>query len=285
MALPLTLVDVLPEGVAGVLFAAPLAAIMSTVDSMVLVVCGVIVRDLYKPYVNPQMSDARGLALGSVVSGVVGVLVVVLAFRPPAYLEYLVIYAIGGLEVLLFVPIILGLYWRRGNALGAGLAMAGGGGWYVLVNEWAPDLALGMFPIATVSVVAFGLYVLGSLPRPAAAARGRGASSGAASARSTRCSPTRRQRPAGPSDSGPGLRVGGRQLVGVLDQRSHRGPHRRAVEAAGRTLQADHAYQCPDGVEDRGRQRVQVRLALTDRLGPATVAGPGDLGGKGPGGR
>ena len=166
MALPLTIVDVLPEGVAGVLFAAPLAAIMSTVDSMVLVVSGVIVRDLYRSYVNPQMSDARGSTLGSVVSAAVGVLVVVLAFRPPDYLEYLVIYAIGGLEVLLFVPIILGLYWRRGNALGAGLAMVGGAGWYVLVNEWAPDLALGMFPIATSSAVAVGLYVLGAYLGP-----------------------------------------------------------------------------------------------------------------------
>jgi sodium/pantothenate symporter len=162
MALPLTLLDVLPDGVAGVLFAAPLAAIMSTVDSMILVVSGVIVRDLYKTYVKPSLSDAAGSRMGTTVSALVGVVVIGLALKPPAYLEYLIIYAIGGLEVLLFVPIIAGLYWRRGNALGATLAMFGGAGWYVMVNEWVPDLALGMFPIATSSAVAFGLYVLGS---------------------------------------------------------------------------------------------------------------------------
>jgi len=166
MALPLTLIDLLPDGVAGVLFAAPLAAIMSTVDSMILVVSGVIVRDLYRTYVKPDLSDAAGSRMGTMVSMVVGIVVIGLAFTPPAYLEYLIIYAIGGLEVLLFVPIIAGLYWKRGNALGAGLAMAGGAGWYVVANEWVPALTLGMFPIATASFVAFVLYLLGSYLGP-----------------------------------------------------------------------------------------------------------------------
>ena len=68
MALPLTLLDVLPDGVAGVLFAAPLAAIMSTVDSMILVVSGVIVRDLFKTYVKPDLSDHAGSRMGTMVS-------------------------------------------------------------------------------------------------------------------------------------------------------------------------------------------------------------------------
>ena len=166
MALPLTLIDVLPDGVAGILFAAPLAAIMSTVDSMILVVSGVIVRDLFKAYVRPSLSDHAGARMATVTSLAVGLVVIGLALRPPAYLEYLIIYAIGGLEVLLFVPIVVGLYWKRGNALGAGLAMAGGGAWYVVANEWVPALTLGMFPIATASVVAFGLYLLGSYLGP-----------------------------------------------------------------------------------------------------------------------
>lgn len=162
LALPLTITDLLPEGVAGVLFAAPLAAIMSTVDSMILVVSGAIVRDLIVNYVRPGLSDRRAARWGSVASFAIGLLVLVLAFNPPNYLEYLVIYAIGGLETVFFIPLIGGLYWKRGNALGAGLAMFGGMAWYILVNEWAPDLAFGMFPIATSSVVALVLYLLGS---------------------------------------------------------------------------------------------------------------------------
>ena len=133
---------------------------------MILVVSGVIVRDLIKTFVKPDLSDHAGARLGTTVSLAVGVVVIGLALKPPAYLEYLIIYAIGGLEVLLFVPIIAGLYWRRGNSLGAALGMVGGATWYVVANEWVPDLTLGMFPIATASAVAFALYLIGSYVGP-----------------------------------------------------------------------------------------------------------------------
>ncbi|GAB3420154.1 SLC5/6 family protein [Flindersiella endophytica] len=168
LALPTTLVDVLPEGVAGALFAAPLAAIMSTVDSMILVISGAIVRDVIAGYARPAWSDDRVAKLGPIVSLALGGVVLLLAYEPPPYLEYLIIYAIGGLEVVFFVPLIGGLYWRRGNALGAALAMVGGMTWYIVANQWVPALKLGMFPIVTSSVVAVVLYALGSLlgPKP-----------------------------------------------------------------------------------------------------------------------
>lgn len=159
LALPRTIVDVLPDGIAGIVLSAPLAAAMSTVDSMILIVSGVVVRDLFTNYVNPRMSDDAAKRMASIASIVIGLVVLYLALDPPNYLEYLVIYAIGGLEAVLFVPLIGGLYAKRGNALGAVLAMVGGGGWYVVANEWVPELALGMFPIAS----SFGVAVLGYL--------------------------------------------------------------------------------------------------------------------------
>jgi sodium/pantothenate symporter len=162
MALPQTIVDILPDGVAGTILSAPLAAAMSTVDSMILVVSGAIVRDLYTTFVNPRISDGAGKRMGSWATVLIGVIVVYLALNPPNYLEYLVIYAIGGLEVVLFVPMIGGLYSKRGNALGVVLAMVSGAAWYVLANQWFPSMALGMFPIASASVLAFLGYVIGS---------------------------------------------------------------------------------------------------------------------------
>ncbi|GLU50514.1 sodium/pantothenate symporter [Nocardiopsis ansamitocini] len=168
LALPTTIIEVLPEGVAGILFAAPLAAVMSTVDAMILVVSGTIIRDLYVTYVNPRVSDGRTSTITSMTTlGLTG-LVLYLAMDPPDYLELLIIYAIGGLEVAFFFPLVLGLYWKRANALGAALGMIGGMSWYTVVNFWVPELALGMFPIATSSAVALTLFLLGSYfgPRP-----------------------------------------------------------------------------------------------------------------------
>lgn len=166
LALPTTIVEQLPAGVAGVLLAAPLAAVMSTVDAMILVVSGTIVRDLYVNFVNPRIGDSRTSTITSATTLGLSGLVLFLALDPPDYLEFLVIFAIGGLEAAFFVPLVMGLYWKRGNALGAGLAMAGGIGWYALANEWVPELALGMFPIATSAAVALALYLIGSYVGP-----------------------------------------------------------------------------------------------------------------------
>ncbi|MGH3097692.1 MAG: sodium/pantothenate symporter [Streptosporangiales bacterium] len=167
LAVPKMIIHVLPDWFAGMLLAAPLAAVMSTVDSMILVVSSAIVRDLYKNYVNPKLSDGRASIAGSAVSFILGVIVLVLALNPPAYLEYLIIFAIGGLEAVYFVPLLFGLYWKRGNTLGAILGMVGGLGWYAVATQLAPSIALGMFPIATSAAVAIVLYVLGSyLGRP-----------------------------------------------------------------------------------------------------------------------
>ena len=163
LALPRTIVDILPNGIAGLVLAAPLAATMSTVDSMILIVSGALVRDLFTNYVNPRISDGAAKNLASGASFAVGLIVLYLALEPPNYLEYLIIYAIGGLEVVLFMPLIGGLYSKRGNALGVVLAMIGGAGWYVVTNEWAPDLAFGMFPIASSSAVAAIGYIAGAL--------------------------------------------------------------------------------------------------------------------------
>ncbi len=170
LALPEAIVSQVPDGIAGILLAAPLAAAMSTVDSMILVVSGAIVRDLYTSYVKPDLGDQAASRLGGAISLVIGVIVVYLAFNPPNYLEYLIIYAIGGLEVVLFMPLIGGLYWKRGNATGVVVGSVLGLGWYVLANDFYPSMAFGMFPIATSATLGALGYIAGSMlgrpPRP-----------------------------------------------------------------------------------------------------------------------
>jgi sodium/pantothenate symporter len=159
LAVPQMIVDLLPGPVAGTLLAAPLAAIMSTVDSMILIVSGAIVRDLYVEYIRPQTSDQTISRASTGVSVVMGVVVLLLALDPPAYLEYLIIFAIGGLEAVFFVPLVLGLYWRRGNTAGAILAMIGGMTWYIVATQWVTAMAFGVFPIVPSTVLAVLLYV------------------------------------------------------------------------------------------------------------------------------
>jgi sodium/pantothenate symporter len=61
----------------------------------------------------------------------VGVAAVVGALNPPQYLQDMSVFASSGLAACFLVPMVLGLYWKRMNAPGAMVAMAGGCGTHV----------------------------------------------------------------------------------------------------------------------------------------------------------
>lgn len=166
LAVPELIIELLPGPLAGALLAAPLAAIMSTVDSMLLIVSSTIVRDLYVTYVRPETSDRAASSLGSGVSALCGIVVLLLALRPPDYLEYLVIFSIGGLGAMFFIPLLGGLYWRRANTTAAVLAMVGGLATYIVTTQWLTAATFGMDP-TVVSVVTSGLlFVVGTYVGP-----------------------------------------------------------------------------------------------------------------------
>lgn len=167
LAVPTLIIDTLPGPLAGALLAAPLAAIMSTVDSMLLIVSSTIVRDIYVTYVRPQTSDRRATTIGSGVSAACGLVVLLLALRPPDYLEYLVIFSIGGLGSMFFVPLVGGLYWKRGNVTAALLSMVGGLTTFVVTTQWVPDAALDMDPAVVSLLMSAALYALGAYVGPA----------------------------------------------------------------------------------------------------------------------
>jgi sodium/pantothenate symporter len=166
LAVPRLIIDTLPGPLAGALLAAPLAAIMSTVDSMLLIVSSTIVRDLYVTYVRPETSDRWATTIGSGVSALCGIVVLLLALRPPDYLEYLVIFSIGGLGSMFFVPLLGGLYWKRGNATAALLSMVGGLTTFIVTTQWVPEAALGMDPSVVSLLTSALLYVLGAYVGP-----------------------------------------------------------------------------------------------------------------------
>src|SRR5699024_3455737 len=138
LVLPTLIIDSLPGPLAGAILAAPLAAIMSTVDSMILVVSAALIRDLYKGFIKPEMSDAAQSKAGSWASLGIGLLVLVVALRPPDFLQFIINFAIGGLEAGLFVPLVLRLYWKSGNALGAAAALLGGMLYCILADTFLP---------------------------------------------------------------------------------------------------------------------------------------------------
>ena len=117
---------VAPWWLAGILIAAPFAAVMSTVDSFLLMISSSLVRDVYQRTINPNISD-RAIKIASyATTAVIGVLVTVLAFNPPEFLQYIIVFTGGGFAATFLAPVFLGIYWKRITKAGAWCAMVGG---------------------------------------------------------------------------------------------------------------------------------------------------------------
>lgn len=104
---------------AGLLFAAPFAAVMSSVDSFLLLVSSGVVRDVYQQSINPQASDQTLRRLSYTTTIVVGVLAVIAMLNPPPFLQTLIVFASAGLGASFLAPVAFGLYWKRMTAGGA----------------------------------------------------------------------------------------------------------------------------------------------------------------------
>ena len=160
--MPTLAMEVLPSFVAGIVLAAPMAAIMSTVDSLLILVSATIVKDLYVNYIKPDSSEKQIKTLSFYVTTIVGLLVVFFAMTPPDLIIWLNLFAFGGLESVFIWPVVLGLYWEKGNKYGAIASMIVGMGSFIIIDQYYPT-PFGMHTVVLPIVFSFLVYVTVSL--------------------------------------------------------------------------------------------------------------------------
>ncbi len=138
--MPTLTMNVLPPLLAGIVLAAPMAAIMSTVNALLMMVSSTIVKDIYLHYIKPDASEDRIKKTSFAVTTIVGILVVLMSFNPPDLIVWLNLFAFGGLEAVFVWPIVLGLYWKKANKYGAICAMIVGLATYISIDRLSPNL-------------------------------------------------------------------------------------------------------------------------------------------------
>ncbi|TFG85882.1 MAG: sodium/proline symporter [Gemmatimonadales bacterium] len=128
---PMAVMELFPEIVVGGFIAVILAAIMSTIDSLLLVATSAISRDVYQKMFRPQLPDERLTRLSRFVT--VGLSALALAISitvsflsPDRTVFWYVIFGWSGLTATFCPMMILALTWRRYNAAGALASMACG---------------------------------------------------------------------------------------------------------------------------------------------------------------
>lgn len=121
---------------AGLLIAAPFAAVMSSVDSFLLVVSSAVVRDIYQEHIDRKAPEKHIKMLSYGVTVLIGVLAIICVLNPPQYLQDLIVFATGGLAACFFIPMVLSLYWRKMTASATIAAMLGGTGMHMGLTCW-----------------------------------------------------------------------------------------------------------------------------------------------------
>jgi len=165
LIIPSLILELLPPFWAGIFVAGPLAAIMSTVDTMLLLVSAAIIKDLYIRYslkndasrISPQKLGR--MSFGCTVGA--GLLVFAASFNPPELLVWINLFAFGGLEAVFLWPILLGLYWKKANAAGAVFSILIGLTVFIFISVFKVQLG-GVHAIVPTLLCSFAAFCAGN---------------------------------------------------------------------------------------------------------------------------
>ncbi|QYJ92489.1 sodium/proline symporter PutP [Shewanella spartinae] len=105
--------------IGGLLVAAILSAIMSTIDSQLLVCSSVITEDFYKKWLRPDASSKELMMIGRIGVLTIAVISGVIALNPESSVLSLVSYAWAGFGAAFGPVVILSLFWRGYSRNGA----------------------------------------------------------------------------------------------------------------------------------------------------------------------
>lgn len=161
--IPTLMIEVLPPMAAGIFIAAPMAAIMSSIDSLLIQSSSTLIKDLYLAWKPNAMNNEQKLKRFSTLTTLTfTILLVVAAFNPPDMLIWLNLLSLGGLEAAFLWVIILGLYWRNANAVGAFSSMIVGLSSYAIIHTFKLS-PFGFHAIVSALVLGLVAFLIGNL--------------------------------------------------------------------------------------------------------------------------
>jgi cation/acetate symporter len=168
----------LPYVISGLVAAGGLAAALSTADGLLLTIANALSHDVYYKMIDPNASTVRRLTVSKMLLLVVAVIAAYVASLKPGDILFLVGAAFSLAASAFFPSLVLGVFWKRANYLGAVIGMLAGLGvciYYMVItydffggvaaNEW--------FGIKPISGGVFGLVagflgvIIGSMLSPA----------------------------------------------------------------------------------------------------------------------
>jgi Na+/pantothenate symporter len=158
---PTIAMEVLPPILGGLLLAAILAAIQSTVSAVLLMLGSAVSHDIIKQVIGIELSERAQVNLTRAVVLVMGIIPIPFALNPLPLIQQIWINAAVLIGSAFAVPTLFGLIWKRATAVGAIVSMVGGivtaAAWLLLGNPF------GLNPVYVSVPVSLLGFFLGSL--------------------------------------------------------------------------------------------------------------------------
>jgi SSS family transporter len=162
--------QVLPPLMGALVIAAILAAIMSTVDSVLLVTGSAVSHDIYYRLINPRATESQRLLVNRVAIAVTGVIPILLTLQQIAIVQFIVNAYASLMASGIAIAVIVGLNWKRASTAGAIASMVIGFGvalvLYLLGQPRLPLVGSNNPVIPGVLASAISMYVASLVTRP-----------------------------------------------------------------------------------------------------------------------
>ncbi|MGD8321931.1 MAG: sodium/solute symporter [Gemmatimonadota bacterium] len=129
LAMPMVATAVLPPALGAMMLAAITAAMMSTVDSLLIVAGSSLSVDLYQNLIHPDVSPRARMWVdraGILVVGTVPVLLLLSGVGQGELVQFIVLLFTALMAAAFAMPVVGGVLWRRATREGAASAMVGG---------------------------------------------------------------------------------------------------------------------------------------------------------------
>jgi Na+/proline symporter len=123
---PMLGTSILPFGAGLLVLLAAVVTFTRTGGAILLTAAAAVSHDLYGRLLAPHASDRSRVRAGRLAVVLFSAIPVALAFRHLSLVNFIVIYAAKLMVSFLFVPVVIGLNWRRATAAGALASMLGG---------------------------------------------------------------------------------------------------------------------------------------------------------------
>jgi len=134
LIMPIISSELFPSFITGIFIAIVLAAIISTVDSLLILLSSAVIRDVYQKILKPDASQKQLVFWGKLMTVIVGIAAFWFSLSESRLIFWFVLFAWSGIGCAFCPVVILSLFWKRTSKAGAIAGMCSG---FLITMIWA----------------------------------------------------------------------------------------------------------------------------------------------------